>query len=86
MLSEVVWGALGVAALVVGVAALAWELVAVCGGERRWGIEPLTRIVRDRWMRGRYRWLARVVFIVLWVTVALFWLWLAPHWLVPLDW
>lgn len=86
MTSEIVWLVLGVAMLVIMVAATVWELIAVFGGERRWGIEPLTRIVRDRGMRGRHRWIVIAAFVVVWVAFAVFWTWLAPHWLAPLDW
>jgi len=42
-LSEIVW-------LCIGLAALTWELIGV-KKEKDWGIEPLTRIVRDRLMK-----------------------------------
>lgn len=71
MTSELVW-------LTIGLVALTWELVGVFR-ERQWRIEPLTRIVRDRLMRGRYGMVVRLVFIAAWV-------WLGLHWLTPLDW
>lgn len=42
-LSEAVW-------LLIGLVALTWELIGV-KKEKDWGIEPLTRIVRDRLMK-----------------------------------
>lgn len=69
MTSEIVW-------LCIGLAALIWELVGVFG-EKRYRIEPLTRIVRDRLMR-RYT--------VVKLAVLLFWAWLGLHWFLPLEW
>lgn len=42
--SEIVW------AVLIGLA-LIWEMIAVLGGEKKWGIEPLTRHIRDRGMK-----------------------------------
>lgn len=69
MLSEIVWA-------VILLVALGWELAGVFL-EKRYRIEPLTRIVRDRIMRKSV--IARLAFL-------LFWAWLGFHWLAPLDW
>lgn len=69
MTSEIVW-------LVIGLAALTWELVGVFF-EKKHGIEPLTRIMRDRLMRRH---------AVVKLGFLLFWAWLGLHWLLPLDW
>ena len=62
MTSEIVW-------LGIGLVALTWELIGVFG-EKKHGIEPLTRIVRDRLMK-RF-WPIKVV-------VILFLVWLLLH-------
>lgn len=64
-ISEIVWAALIVAALL-------WELVGVFT-EDSTGIEPLTRLVRDRLFESSE------LFVVGFIA---FWGWLAWHWLV----
>lgn len=72
-LSEIVW-------LVIGLAALTWELIGV-KKEKDWKIEPLTRIVRDRLMKKH-----PVVKII----VMAFLVWLPLHFFVggadPVSW
>ena len=62
LLSELVW-------LIIGLIALVWELVGVFF-ENRTRVEPLTEIVRDRYMRR---------FPSVKIAVLFFWLWLGVH-------
>ncbi len=66
MISEIVWA-------VIFSAALTWELVGVFY-EKRYRIEPLTRIVRDRLMRKHITFKLAFLF---------FWTWLGAHFLLP---
>ena len=68
-LFEMIW-------LVIGLVALGVELIGLFFENQRRGIEPLTRILRDRLARHHPAWL---------VAELVFWLWLGYHffhWLV----
>ena len=64
-LFEGIWLVIGVVALVVELVGLFWE-------NQRRGIEPLTRIIRDRLMRQP----------VVYLGILVFWLWLGFHFFV----